>query len=146
MNARTVRRLAARLTCLTAATVVAVGLAATPAQAKWETPTLRAPQMRLDILELGTAFRVCGYGTATTAGTWTLDIDGERSDGTLISQGSTTYGTSTASCLTVYQYATLSGEFRVVFTFTDPSGDGPGVVVGGGSWDLLTGQHSWDTA
>lgn len=150
---RTIATAAARAVAVTASTAAVLLALAGPAAATDVTagrtsPAVTAPAMRLDIFDIrAVGFRVCAIGSTTTPGTWQLAIDGARSDGSVITLSRSHYGTSwtTANCLDVLEYGTLSGEFQVRYTFSRP-GERPYVQLGGGTWDLLTGEHSWDTA
>jgi hypothetical protein len=155
MTPTTIRRIAVRtggLTLVVTGTIVMVAgppaAAAEVAPPSLSAPALTPAQMRLDIVDVrGIGFHVCAFGTAAAPGTWSLAADGARSNGTTLNVGASTYGTAwtTNNCIDVTENATLSGEFNVRFTFTPTSGR-PAVALGGGTWDLLGGEHSWDTA
>ncbi len=150
MNAATIRRFAGRLAAITVPLVTAVTLAAAPAEARIPTPTATvptAPTMTITIREMFlVGFDVCISGTTTTPGTWSANVEGARSDGSVIALSAPTlYGNVySPGCFQVLENGAAAGEWTIRFTFVRG-----GVVyarVGGGSWDPFTHEHSWDTA
>jgi hypothetical protein len=101
----------------------------------------------------GTGFKVCASGnsdsTLLLSASWTWEIVGSRSNGTVINQpqppGS---GTSyTPPCAFVYKNSTgfanvIAGGFTSTLTYTPIGGmDAPVSVAGTGTWDPVEGDQ-----
>ena len=147
------RRLAARFAALVLPVSGMLALAAAPAHAGTGVPgVLGAPSvsapstMSIDIVEIPhVGFHICTTGIAARPGTWMLAVDGVRSTGSTIGASRSAYGASwtTNNCVDVTENLAPAGEFTLRFTFSD--GDVTYARAGGGTWDLVNGEHSWDT-
>ena len=143
------RRLTTRAAVITAPIVVSAALATTPATAGFVTPSLVAPQMQLQILDVpGVGFHVCAYGSTTAPTAYQLSVTGQRSDGTTINLSTGYHGTSwrSGNRLQVTENLAPAGNFTATYTITATSTNRAGIATGGGTWDPYTGEHSWDTA
>lgn len=151
MITTTLRRTAARIAAITLPAAAVVTLLGAPAQAKLNEPAIlstpvAAPSLTITVVEIpATGFRVCVNGTSATPGEWAFDVDGFRSDESLIQHSASGYGTTfNPPCYTVTEDGTVAGEWHVLLSHTRAN-----VTYargGGGTWDLQTGEHSWDTA
>ena len=91
-------------------------------------------------------FKVCVSGTSAAPGAWTADVDGVRSDGSLINLAAPPhYGTVySPPCLDVLEHGTAVGEWTMRLAMS--RGGVTYARAAGGTWDPETGEHSWDTA
>jgi hypothetical protein len=144
LRSATVAAAATVTLCVAAPAHAAPGANGAPPPVTLSGATWAAPQLSLRITELPRfGFHVCGIGTSALAGTWRMDVTGARSTGTSIAVSATGDGNTFDECVDVTEDGAPSGEFEVTFAYT-----GGGRVyarAGGGTWDLFSGEHSWDT-